>query len=65
MICYEILTSLVRFYDSRHHILRYILIVSQQLLGIFRQTITTVTKTRVVIMSANTRIQTYTLNNSL
>ncbi|EJX04076.1 membrane protein [gut metagenome] len=61
----EILTSLVGFHDGRHHVLRHILVVGQQLLGIFRQAITTVAKTRVIIVRTDTRIQAYPLNDGL
>ena len=62
---YEVLTGAVRLYDGFDQVLRHIGVVGQELLGVFGQTITAVAKRRVVIMCADTRIKTNTVNDGL
>ena len=54
LVGYEVLTGLVALHNSGHHVLRYIGIVGKQLLGVLRQTITTIAKGWVVVMCAVT-----------
>ena len=48
-----------------NQIFRYILIVGQQLFGIFWQAVTSVAEARVVVMRADARIQADTLDDGL
>ncbi len=59
----KVFTSTIRLYNCLNKILRYISIVSKQLLRILRQAITTITEGWIVIMSTNTWIKANTTNN--
>ena len=61
----EILTCTVTLHNGLNQVLRHILVVSQQLLGILRQTVAPVTKRGIVIMRTDARVQTDTLNDGL
>ena len=61
----EILARAVALHNGRHHILRHIFIIGQQLLGVLRQTVSTITKRRVVVVRANSRIETDTVDDGL
>ena len=58
-----ILAGSVAFYNGRHHILRYILIVSKKLLGVLWQTVTAITETGVVVVCTDTWVKTDTVND--
>ena len=55
----------VAFYDSRDHILRYIVEVCKKLFGIFWQAVSAVSEAWVVIVGADTWIKTYTVDDFL
>ena len=61
----EILAGAVALHNRRHHILRHVLIVGQQLFRVFRQAIAAITKRGVIVVRADTRVQAYALNNGL
>ena len=61
----EILTGAVTLDNGRHHLLRYILVVGQQLFRVLGQTVATIAERRVVIVGTDTRIESDTLNNGL
>ena len=65
MFCNVVFSGTVRLYDCRHHVLWHIFIISQKLFCIFRQTVPTVPEGWVIIMTTNTRIQTYAIDNLL
>ncbi|EJW96940.1 hypothetical protein EVA_14952 [gut metagenome] len=60
----EVFSGTVRLNYSRHHILGYILIVRQKLLGILWQTVATISKAWVIVMCSYSWIETYALNDS-
>ena len=60
-----VLAGTVTLHNRLNQVLRHISIVSQQLLGILRQTVTAITEARIVVMCTNARIKTYTVNDSL
>ena len=53
----KVFTSSVALNDCFDQIFRHICVVCQQLLSIFRQTVTTVSERRIIVMSTNTRIK--------
>ena len=53
-----VLSGAIALHDSRHHVLGYILIVCQQLLGVFRKAVAAIAKRRIVVVGADTRIET-------
>ena len=61
----KVLAGLVALDNGGNHVLRHIGVVRQQLLGVFRQAVSTVAKGRIVIMSTNTRIQANTVDDLL
>ena len=65
LVSNKLLPDVICINHSLNHSLRYALIVSQKLLSIFRQTISAVTKGRIIIMSAYSRIHTYTVYDHL
>ena len=60
-----ILACTVTLHNRLNQILRHISIVCQQLLGILRQTVTTITEARIVVMRTDARIQTHAVDDSL
>ncbi len=61
----KVFTGTVCIDDSRDDIVRDRFVVRQQLLGIFRQAVAAITKGRVVVVVADTRIQAYPFDNLL
>lgn len=61
----EVLARAVGLNDGRHHILRHILIVGQQLLRVLGEAIAAVAEGGIVIMCADTRIEANALNDGL
>ena len=59
----EVFTRAVGIHNGRNQVVRHRLIVSQQLLGIFWQAVTTVTEGRVVVMVTDTRVKTHALDD--
>ena len=57
------LTSTVAFHDGAHHILGHLVVIGQQLLGVLRQTVASVAETRVVVVRADARVQTYSFDD--
>ena len=53
----EVLPSPVAFHDRRHHVLRYVLVVGEQLLGVLGEAIAPVAERRVVVVSADPRVK--------
>ena len=53
----------ITFHDRLYQILRYILIISQQLFGIFRQTLSAITDSWIIVMVADSWIQTNPFND--
>ena len=60
-----VLAGTVTLHNRLNQVLWHISIVSQELLGILRQAIAAVTEARVVVVSTDTRIKTYAINDSL
>ena len=58
----EVLACAVRFNDGFDEVLRHVLIVRQQLFGVLRQAVTAISKRRVVIVRADTWIETNTID---
>ena len=52
----EILTGAVGLHDGLNHVLRHIRVVGKELLGVLRQTVTSVAKGRIVVMTADAGI---------
>ena len=46
-----------------HQILRYIVVIGKQLLGVFGQAVAAVTKRRVIVMAADARVQADTVDD--
>ena len=64
-VCNEILASTVGLYNSFNQIFRNVSIVGKKLLGILRQAVATITKRRIVILVANTRVKADALDDLL
>ena len=58
MVGYEVLTGAVTLNDGGHHVLRNVLVVGKELLGILGKTVATVAEGGVIIMVANAWIET-------
>lgn len=65
LICNEVLTDGITFYNRLNHSLRHILIVSEKLLGILGKTIPAIAERRIVVVPADTRIHTHAIDNHL
>ena len=61
-ISYIILSCAVTLHDGLDEIFRHILIVGEELLCVFRQTIATISKRRVVVVCTDTRVEADALN---
>lgn len=61
----ELLTDDIAFHYSFDHRLGDILVVGQQLFGVFGEAIAAVTEARIIVMAADTRIHAYPLNDLL
>ena len=59
----EVLAGAVGLDDRLDQLFRHVVEICEELLGVLRQTISTITKTRVVVVGANARIQAYTLDD--
>ena len=64
-VCDEILPCPVRLHNGRHHILRNICIIRQQLFRILWQTISTITERWIIIMRTDPRVQTHSVDDLL
>lgn len=62
-VCDKVFPGAVGVYDGLDHILRDLSVIRKQLLRIFRQTIAAVAEGRVVVVVANSRIQTHAFDN--
>ena len=60
---YKVLPGTVRFYDCANQILWNILVVCQQLLGVFWQAIASISKRRIIIMIPDSSIHANTVND--
>ena len=65
LVCNEILPNCVTLYNCLDHGMLGIFIVDKQLLCIFQQAIATISKTRIVVMTADSRIHTSAVNDYL
>ena len=61
----EILPRAIAFDNRLDQILRHILVIGQQLLRVFRQTVAPITERRIVVMVPNPRVQTHAPNDGL
>lgn len=59
----EILSGSVTFHDGLNQVLRNVSIVGEQLLGVFREAITSVSERRIIIESSDAWIESYTIDN--
>ena len=59
----EIFAGAVALHDCAHHVLRNVIVISQKLFGVFRQTVTAVSEGRVVVMRADSRVETYAVDD--
>ena len=57
LVCDEILTRAVALHDGLNEIFRHVPVVGKELLGVFRQTIAAITEGRVIIETADARIE--------
>ena len=64
-VCDEIFSGTVALHNGLDQIFRHICIICQKLLGILRQTIAAIAKAWIVVMTSDTRIQTYTIDDLL
>ena len=55
----EVLPRAVALHDRSHHVLRYVLVVGQQLLGVLGEAVAAVPERRVVVVRADARIKAY------
>ena len=53
----EILPRAVAFHDRGHHVLRYVLVVREQLLGVLGEAVAAVAERRVVVVRADPRVK--------
>lgn len=58
-----VLAGAVGLHDGGHHVLRHVLVVGQQLLGVLGQAVAAVAKAGVVVIVADARVQTHALND--
>ena len=61
----EVLSGMVTFNDSLDEVLGNILVVGKELLGVLGKTVAAVAKRRIVVMCADSGIETYTVDNLL
>lgn len=61
----EVLTGAIALYDGFYQVLRHIVVVGQQLFGVFRETIAAIAEAGVIVMGANTGIKTNAFDNGL
>ena len=59
----EVLAGAVALDDGGHHILWYVLVVGQQLLGVLGQTVAAITERGIIVVVADAGIKTYTAND--
>ena len=59
----EILARAVAFHDGLDKVFRNVLIVGQQLLGVFGQAIAAVTERRVVVMASDAWVEAYAIDD--
>ena len=61
----EIFAGTVGFYNRFNEIFRNICVVSQKLLCVLGQAVTTIAERRIIVLVTNSRIKAYTLNDLL
>ena len=61
----EVFTSSITFDNRLNQVLRHICVVCQQLLGILRQAVSAVAKTRIIVVATDTRIEADSINDLL
>ena len=61
----EVFACTVRLHNRFDEVLRHVLVVRQELFGVFWETVTAVTKGRIVIVRADTRVETNTIDDVL
>ena len=61
----EVLPRPVALDDGRHHVLRHVLVVGQQLLGVLGEAVSAVAEAGVVVMGADSRVQSDAVDDSL
>ena len=59
----EILARAVAFYDSLDEVFRNVLIVGQQLLGVFGQAVSAVAERRIVVMASDAWVEAYAVDD--
>ena len=59
----EVLAGAVTLYDGGHHILRHILVVGKELLGVLGQAVSTVTEARGVLVCTDTGVEADAFDN--
>ena len=64
-VCDEIFSGTVALHNGLDQIFRHICIICQKLFGILRQTVAAIAKAWIVVMTSDTRIQTYTIDDLL
>ena len=52
-----VLARAVALHDGGHHVLRHVLVVGQQLLGVLGQAVAAVAEARVVVVRADARVE--------
>ena len=63
MIGDEVLAGAVALDDGTHHVLRHVLIVGEELLGVLGQAVAAVTEGGVVVVRADARVETHALDD--
>ena len=61
----EVFPRAVALDDGGHHILRHVLVVGEELLGVLGEAVATITEAGVVVVGADSRIQTDAVNDGL
>ena len=61
----EVLACAIALHDGLNEVLGYILVVREQLLRIFGQTVAAIAKRRVVVVRADTWVKTYAIDDGL
>ena len=59
----EILTGFIAFHDGLDEVFRNILVIGQQLLGVFGQAVAAVTERRIVVMASDAWVKAYTVDD--
>ena len=59
----EVFAGAVAFHDCRHHVLRDVGIVGEQLFRVFGEAIASVAEGGIVVVGADSRVKSYSLDN--